>query len=143
MNPVHIFPPYFFKIQSGNILASTLMSFKWSLPFKISDRISHLSSHFLRAVIAQSVQRWATGWMIGVLGFDSRWRLGIFLFTTAPRTALGPVQPPIRWVPGAPSLGVKRPGHELTTHLHLVQRSKNDWSYTSTPPIRLNGVVLS
>jgi len=28
-------------------------------------------------------------------------------------------------------------------HLHLVPTSKNEWSYTSTPPIRLHGVVLS
>jgi hypothetical protein len=27
-------------------------------------------------------------------------------------TALGPTQPPIQWVPGALSLGVKRPGRE-------------------------------
>jgi hypothetical protein len=33
---------------------------------------------------------------IGVLGFDSRQGLGIFLFTTASRTALGPTQPPIQ-----------------------------------------------
>jgi hypothetical protein len=32
---------------------------------------------------------------------------------------------------------------KLTTHLHLVPRSKNAWSYTSTPPLRLHGVVLS
>jgi hypothetical protein len=50
--------------------------------------------------------------MIGVLGFDSRCGLGIFLLTTASRTALGPTQPPIQWVPGALSLGVKRPGRE-------------------------------
>jgi hypothetical protein len=30
-------------------------------------------------------------------------------------------------------------GVELTTHLHLVPRSKNAWSYTSTVPIRLHG----
>jgi hypothetical protein len=41
------------------------------------------------------------GWTIGVLGFDSRRGLGIFLFTTASRTALGPTQPPIQWEPGA------------------------------------------
>jgi hypothetical protein len=31
---------------------------------------------------------WATGWTIGVLGFDSRRGLGIFLFTTASRPAV-------------------------------------------------------
>jgi hypothetical protein len=66
--------------------------------------------------------------------------LEIFLFTTASRTPLGPTQPPIQWVPGALSLGL---GVKLTTHLHLVPRSKNEWRYTSTPPIRLHGVVLS
>jgi hypothetical protein len=37
--------------------------------------------------------------------------LGI-LFTTASRTALEPTQPPMQWVPGALSLGVKRQGRE-------------------------------
>jgi hypothetical protein len=50
-------------------------------------------------------------WTIGVLGFDSRRGLEIFLFTTASRMALGPTQP-IQWVPEALSLGVKRPGRE-------------------------------
>jgi hypothetical protein len=38
--------------------------------------------------------------------------LGIFLFTTVSRTALGPTQTPIQWILGALSLGVKRPGRE-------------------------------
>jgi hypothetical protein len=38
--------------------------------------------------------------------------LGNFLFTITSRTALGPTQPPIHWVPAAPFLGVKRPGRE-------------------------------
>jgi hypothetical protein len=54
----------------------------------------------------------AAGWKIGFLGFDSRGGLGIFLFTIAFRTALGPTQPPIQWVLGALSLGVKRPVNE-------------------------------
>jgi hypothetical protein len=29
-----------------------------------------------------------------------------------PRMAMGPTQPPLQWVPGALSLGVKRPEHE-------------------------------
>jgi len=50
--------------------------------------------------------------MIGVLGCDSQQGLGILLFTTAPRMALGPTQPPIQWVLRALSLGIKRPGCE-------------------------------
>jgi hypothetical protein len=49
----------------------------------------------------------------------------------------------VQWVLGALALGVKWPGCELTTHLHLVPRSKNEWSYTSTLPIHLHGVVFS
>jgi hypothetical protein len=66
----------------------------------------------IRAAIAQSVYRWATGRIFGVLRFDSRRRLGIFLFTTAARTTLGSTKSDIRWVPGALSLGVKRPERE-------------------------------
>jgi hypothetical protein len=42
----------------------------------------------------------------------SRRGLGIFLFTTASRTVLGPTQPPSQWVPGVLSLGVKQLGRE-------------------------------
>jgi hypothetical protein len=51
-------------------------------------------------------------WKIGFLGFDSRRGLGIFLFTSASRTALRSTQPPIQWVPVGLSLGVNRPGRE-------------------------------
>jgi hypothetical protein len=71
--------------------------------------------------------------MIGVLRFDSRRGLGIFLFTTASRTALGPSQPPIQWVPGTLSLGVKRQGHEADHSPPSSAEVKNAWSYTSTP----------
>jgi hypothetical protein len=86
-----------------------------------------------RAVIAQSVHRWAMGWSMEVLGYDSRLGLGIFLFTTASRTALGPTKPPIQWVPGALSLGVKRPGREADYSPPSTAEVKNAWSYTSTP----------
>jgi hypothetical protein len=49
-------------------------------------------------------------------GTESRQGLEIFLFTTS-RPALGPIQPPVRWVPGDLSLGVKRPGREAD-HSH-------------------------
>jgi hypothetical protein len=68
--------------------------------------------------------------------------LGIFLFTTTSRMALGPIQPPIQWVPGAPFLGVKWPGCEVDNSPPSSDKVKNTWSYTSTPPICLHGMVL-
>jgi len=55
--------------------------------------------------------------------------LGIFLFTTTSRIVLGPTQPPIQWVQGDLSLGVKQPGREAD---HLPPF-----------PTRLDGVMLS
>jgi hypothetical protein len=86
---------------------------------------------------------WVTGWTVGVLGFDSRRGLGIFLFTTASRTALGPTQPPIQWVPGALSLGVKRPGRE-TDHSHACSAEvKECVDLYLHSPIRFHGVMFS
>jgi hypothetical protein len=68
---------------------------------------------------------------------------GNFLFTTVSRTALRPTQPPIQWVPGDRSLGVKRPRREADHSPPSSADVKNAWSYTSTPHIRLHGVVLS
>jgi hypothetical protein len=82
---VHIFVPHYFSI----------------IP----------STHKLTTLVLRKRER-ATGWTIGVLGFDSRRGLGIFLFTTVSKTALGPTQPLIQWVPEALSLGIKRPGRE-------------------------------
>jgi hypothetical protein len=59
-----------------------------------------------------------------VLGFGSQRRPGIFLFTTASRTALWPTQSPIQWVPRALSLGIKGRNVNLATRLHLVPRSR-------------------
>jgi hypothetical protein len=57
------------------------------------------------------------------------------------RPALGPTQPPVQWVPGVLSPGLKRGrGVTLTTHPHLVPRSSMSRSYTSSPPKRLHGV---
>jgi hypothetical protein len=62
-----------------------------------------------------------------------------------------PPRPELLWGPpsllssgyqGLFSRGLSARDVKLTTHLHLVPRSKNEWSYTSTPPIHLYGVVL-
>jgi hypothetical protein len=66
----------------------------------------------------------------------------IILFTTLSRTALGPTQPPIQWVPGALSLGVKRPGREADHSPPFSAEVKNEWSYTSTPQYVLTAWCL-
>jgi hypothetical protein len=71
--------------------------------------------------------------------------MGIFLFMTMSRRLWGPssLQPPIQWVPGALFLAVKRPRLEADHSPPSSAEVKNAWSYTSTPPISLHGVVLS
>jgi hypothetical protein len=68
-------------------------------------------------------------YLIGVLGFDSRRRLAVFLFTIASRRALGPTQPHIQWVPGALSLGVRQPGREA------------DHSPPSSAEVKMRGAI--
>jgi hypothetical protein len=44
-----------------------------------------------------------------------------------------PTQPPIQWVPGDLSLGLKRPEREDDHPSPSGTAIKNEWSYTSTP----------
>jgi hypothetical protein len=47
------------------------------------------------------------------IGFDPRRRQMIFPLSSVSRPALGPIQPPVQWVPGILSPGVKaRPGRD-------------------------------
>jgi hypothetical protein len=68
-------------------------------------------------------------------GFYPRQEQRIFPLSSISRPALGPTQPPVQWVPGVLSPGVKRGrGVMLTTHPHLVPRSRMSRSYNSSPP---------
>jgi hypothetical protein len=56
-------------------------------------------------------------------------------FSSVPRPALRPTQPPVQWVLVVLSLGVKPDrGVTLTAHLHLGSGSRFSRSYTSSPP---------
>jgi hypothetical protein len=46
----------------------------------------------------------------------------------------GPTQPPIQWVPGAFSPGVKRQEREADHSPPTNAEVKKIWTYTSTPP---------
>jgi hypothetical protein len=73
--------------------------------------------------------------MTGRSGFDPRQGQRIFPLASVSRPALGPTQPPVQWVPGVLSPGVKRGWCVmLTTHPHLVPRSWMSRSYISSPP---------
>jgi hypothetical protein len=60
--------------------------------------------------------------------FNSWQGMGFLLLTTMSRLALGPTQPPIQWVPGALSMGVKQPGHKADHSPLSSAEVKNVWS---------------
>jgi hypothetical protein len=64
--------------------------------------------------------------------------MGFFLFGTPSRPVLGSMQPPIQWVPGT-----KQPVLETDHSTPSSAEVKNTWSYTSSLPICLHGVVLN
>jgi hypothetical protein len=76
----------------------------------------------------------ATGYGLGDRGVGVRVPVGSRIFSTSSRPALGSTQPPIQWVPGALSLGIKRPGREADHSPPASAEVKKIWIYTSTPP---------
>jgi hypothetical protein len=49
------------------------------------------------------------------------------------KPALGPTQPPVQWVSGTLSLGIRQLGHEADSSPPFSTEVKNVWSYASTP----------
>jgi hypothetical protein len=100
----------------------------------------------------------ATRLRAGRLGFESQLGLGMFLFATSgsrpPPVVPPPPQPPIQWVPGDVSPGVKRLSREADHSPPSSTEVKNAWCHISPHPyifmawclvkyrICLQGVVL-
>jgi len=74
--------------------------------------------------------------------FPGRAIMGNFLFATASRPALGPIQPLSNGYCGAVILAVKRPGREADHSPPSSAEVKHKWSNTSVPPILLHGMAL-
>jgi hypothetical protein len=87
------------------------------------------SETFLPQRSRDSVVGIATGY-----GLEVRVPVGSRIFPTSSRPALGPIQPPIQWVPRALSPGVKRQGREAHHSYQTSAEVKNILIYTSTPP---------
>jgi hypothetical protein len=105
------------------------------LVFRVSDPLRNfISIHAPPFKSRDSSAGIALGYGLDDRGSRVRFLVGIFLFTTASRTALGPTQPPIQWVLDALSLGVKRPWREAGHSPPSSAEVKNAWSYTSIPP---------
>jgi hypothetical protein len=61
-------------------------------------------------------------------------RVKNFLFSTSSRLVLGLTQPPLQWVLGALSPGVKEPWREVDYSPPTTAEIKNTWIYISTSP---------
>jgi hypothetical protein len=96
----------------------------------------HLFASSLRItwfpVSSISIVTMPTGWTTKV-----RFPAGagiFFLFATASRTALGAVHPPVQWVPGVLSPGIKLPGCEPDHSLPPSAEDRYAWCPASTSP---------
>jgi hypothetical protein len=77
--------------------------------------------------VAQLVLGLTTHWTIEWLGFNPQQRQRVFHTAPVSRPSLRLIQPPIQWVPGVLSLGLKaRPDMMLTTHPNIVLRSRKN-----------------
>ena len=54
--------------------------------------------------------------------------------------SLGHNEPPIQWVPGSLIMGVTGPGCKAAHSSLSNSEVKNEWSYTSAPPLGLPGM---
>jgi hypothetical protein len=79
------------------------------------------------------------GYLLCFLHFVINFKL-VAMFSTG--LALGPTQPPIQWVRGAPFPGIKWPGNETGCSLPCSAEVKNMLLYTFTPPYVLMGWFL-
>jgi hypothetical protein len=119
-NPRHSMPPEISSPHSQKLVHTFRPTF-----FKI-----HYNSGLLAAVGI------ASGYGLDDRGVAVRVPVASRIFSSPRRPDLlwGSIQPPIQWVPGALSPGVKRQGREADHSLPTSAQIKKIWIYTSSPP---------
>jgi hypothetical protein len=131
-----------FRLSALSFLfyCSLLLSFSFLPP--TPDSHSSTSYHFYYSSLSSKSWDSSVGIATGY-GLEYRWvgvpsvgRVTNFLFSTSSRPALEPTQPPIQWVPGAFSPGVKRQVREADHSPPTSAEVKKTWIYecASTPP---------
>jgi hypothetical protein len=75
----------------------------------------------------------ATGYGLNDRGIRVRVPIGSRIFSTSSRSALRSTQPPIQWVPGVLSPGLKLPGREADYSPPTSAEVKKIWIFISTP----------
>ena len=125
-----IHSPIFWKVsflQDFPQKPSTLLS-----PFLAKWPKSVMSRKTDKAHVCKSVQWIAYG--LEEQEFESRKKKASFLFSKTSRPTVGPTQPHIQLVPEL------FPWHEVDHSVPPSAEVKNEWSYTPTPAICLQGV---
>jgi hypothetical protein len=61
-------------------------------------------------------------------------RVENFFFATSSRPALGSTQPPIQWIPGTLSPGLKRQGGDADHSPRALAEVRKTWVYACTLP---------
>jgi hypothetical protein len=128
-----------FSVMDSRALRRTVYQIAAS-PIKWQQAVPFLSSAVFMTVTADNQSRdssvgIALGYGLHHRGCRVRFLTGAGNFSLRHRFQNGSAAHPASYpmVPEALSPGLKRPGVKLTTHLHLVPRSKNEWNYTCTP----------
>jgi hypothetical protein len=104
------------------------------------DDSLYLTSYTIPCALVQDMSRdsvvgIATSYGLDDRGVGVRVPVGSIIFSSPDRPdRLRCTQPPIQWVPGAFSPGVKRPGREVDHSPPTSAEVKKMWFYTSTPP---------
>jgi hypothetical protein len=118
-------------VMNSNHVKSTLLhqEITFTLKFSRATRCESFKSYNIYFVyhkihgagVAQAVYCLTMDWTTGRSRFDPWQGQTIFPLPSVSRPTLGPTQPPVQWIPGILSPGVKRGrGVMLTTHPHLV-----------------------